>query len=298
MSTTPIVYTEDLVPGARNAIRSCLRVQPDEHVTVITDRETEDIAASLVDQVLEVGASCELHVLEDYGGRPMVAMPAPILEALERSQVSIFAAQPQTGELPSRIQMTDVVNRRKMRHAHMVYISHRIMMEGMRADFGEVDAISTRVLERAKKAKTIRARSAAGSNLEATFSPDIRWLKTSGIISPEKWANLPAGEVLTSPARRRRVRRGRDSWRLSLGPVRGSRDDAPHRHDREQPSRRRPMLATRRPPRFPSLHEPGRKLESGRRVRSRNQHRGPIGDRQHPAGREAPRPPHRVRSPV
>ena len=26
MSTTPIVYTEDLVPGARNAIRSCLRV--------------------------------------------------------------------------------------------------------------------------------------------------------------------------------------------------------------------------------------------------------------------------------
>ena len=44
MSTTPIVYTEDLVPGARNAIRSCLRVQPDEHVTVITDRETEDIA--------------------------------------------------------------------------------------------------------------------------------------------------------------------------------------------------------------------------------------------------------------
>ena len=201
MSTTPIVYTEDLVPGARNAIRSCLRVQPDEHVTVITDRETEDIAASLVDQVLEVGASCELHVLEDYGGRPMVAMPAPILEALERSQVSIFAAQPQTGELPSRIQMTDVVNRRKMRHAHMVYISHRIMMEGMRADFGEVDAISTRVLERAKKAKTIRARSAAGSNLEATFSPDIRWLKTSGIISPEKLANLPAGEVLTSPAR-------------------------------------------------------------------------------------------------
>ena len=26
-------------------------------------------------------------------------------------------------------------------------------------------------------------------------------LKTSGLISPDKWANLPAGEVLTSPAR-------------------------------------------------------------------------------------------------
>jgi len=162
MQTPSIAYAEDLIPGARNAIRSCLRVQPTEHVTVITDRETEDIAASLVDQVREVGASCELHVLEDYGPRPMVAMPQPILQALERSGVSIFAAQPQTGELPSRIQMTDVVNRRHMRHAHMVYISHRIMVEGMRADFGQVDAISTRVLERARKAKTIRARSAAG----------------------------------------------------------------------------------------------------------------------------------------
>jgi aminopeptidase len=201
MLTTPIAYAEDLVPGARNAIRSCLRVQPQEHATVITDRVTEDIAASLVDQVRDVGASCELHVLEDYGPRPMTTMPQPILAALERSGVSIFAAQPQTGELPSRIQMTDVVNRRHMRHAHMVYISHQIMVEGMRADFGEVDAISTRVLERARKAKKIRARSRAGSDLEATFDPEIRWLKTSGIISPEKWANLPAGEVLTAPAR-------------------------------------------------------------------------------------------------
>lgn len=201
MPRTQIVYSEDLIPGARNAIRQCLRVQANEHVTIITDRETEEIAASLEDQARECAAGVELHVLETYGSRPMTAMPAPILAALERSQVSIFAAQPRTGELPSRIQMTDVVNRRKMRHAHMVYISHRIMVEGMRADFNLVDEISQRVLERARKATTIRASSAAGSDLSATFDPSIKWLKTSGIISPEKWANLPAGEVLTAPAR-------------------------------------------------------------------------------------------------
>ena len=198
---TTAAYAEDLVPGARNAVRTCLRVSPEELVTVITDLETEDIAASLADQVRDVGARVEFHVLEDYGDRPMVAMPVPILESLERSQVSIYAAQPKTGELPQRIQMTDVVNRRRMRHAHMVYINHRIMLEGMRADFQQVDAISTRVLERARKAKTIRATSRGGSDLRATFDPQIRWLKTSGIISPEKWANLPAGEVLTAPAR-------------------------------------------------------------------------------------------------
>ena len=31
--------------------------------------------------------------------------------------------------------MTDVVNRRRMRHAHMVNITPEIMTQGMRADF-------------------------------------------------------------------------------------------------------------------------------------------------------------------
>ena len=83
----------------------------------------------------------------------------------------------------------------------MVSISHRIMIEAMRANFDEVDAISCRVLERAKKATKIVATSPAGSRLEATFDPSIKWLKTSGIISTAKWGNLPGGEVLTAPAR-------------------------------------------------------------------------------------------------
>lgn len=75
------------------------------------------------------------------------------------------------------------------------------MCEAMRADFAEVDALSGRVLGRAQKASKIVARSRGGSRLEATFDPGIRWLKTSGIISRQKWGNLPGGEVLTAPAR-------------------------------------------------------------------------------------------------
>jgi leucyl aminopeptidase (aminopeptidase T) len=41
----------------------------------------------------------------------------------------------------------------------------------------------------------------AGTRLRATFSPDIRWISTSGIIRREKWGNLPGGEVFTSPRR-------------------------------------------------------------------------------------------------
>jgi leucyl aminopeptidase (aminopeptidase T) len=195
------VYAEDLVPGARNAVRTCLRIQPRERVVLVTDIETEEIAASLAGEARQVGAEVDAHVMEDYGPRPMLALPPEIRQALETADVSIYAGQPKAGELAFRRALTEIINRRQIRHAHMVSISRQVMCEAMRADFNEVDAISKRVHERAMKARKIVARSAAGSHVEATFDPEIKWLKTSGIISTSKWGNLPGGEVLTSPAR-------------------------------------------------------------------------------------------------
>src|ERR1700687_5145717 len=194
-------FAEDLIPGAKNAIRTCLRVQPQEHVTIVTDQETEEIAASLADQVCDVGSKTEVFVMEDYGPRPMLTLPTVIEAALERAQVSIYAGQPKPGELAFRRALTAIIDRRQIRHAHMVSISHRIMIEAMRANFDEVDAISTRLLARAVETEKIVATSPGGSHVEASFDPSIKWLKTSGIISTSKWGNLPGGEVLTSPAR-------------------------------------------------------------------------------------------------
>ncbi|HXA49667.1 MAG TPA: aminopeptidase, partial [Candidatus Acidoferrum sp.] len=137
----------------------------------------------------------------DLAPRPLVDMPAAVLADMETSQVSIFAVKAQANELRTRMQMTDVVNRRKMRHGHMVNIERRIMLEGMRADFAEVDRISTQVWRVASAAREIRATSPAGTDLVGRFSPNLKWLKTSGIISPNKWGNLPGGETFTTPER-------------------------------------------------------------------------------------------------
>jgi leucyl aminopeptidase (aminopeptidase T) len=194
-----IPFDPELTPGARNAIQVCLRVQPDEKVTVITDEATKEIAASLVRELDAVGAPYRTWVLEDLTPRPLTDLPPEIVEDLETSQVSIFAVQAQTNELRSRMQMTDVVNRRKIRHAHMVNINRQIMLEGMRADFLKVDRISVKVVEMVRRAKQVRARTAAGTDLVADLNPNYRWVKTSGIISPDKWGNLPGGEVFTTP---------------------------------------------------------------------------------------------------
>jgi aminopeptidase len=189
----------ELMPGAYNAIHTCLRLQPEERVTLITDRETREIAEALVQEIESVGAPYSLLVLEDFAPRPLAAMPAPILEDLDRSQVSIFAAQAQMGELGSRIAMTGVINRRRIRHGHMVNITREIMLEGMRADFDEVDRLSARLIAKAERARQIRVTSPAGTDVLAEFAPHLKWLKTSGIITPEKWGNLPGGEIFTSP---------------------------------------------------------------------------------------------------
>jgi aminopeptidase len=197
--TTDAIDAE-LAPGARNAIQVCLRLQLQERVTIITDEATSEIAAALQAEVEEVGSEHAVFVLENYARRPLTAMPEIILDDLARSQVSIFCAQTQPGELTSRTQMTGVVNKRHIRHAHMVNITRQIMLEGMRADFRTIDALSQRLIERARHAERIKCRTPHGTDFEAEFSPKLKWLKTSGIITAEKWGNLPGGEIFTAPA--------------------------------------------------------------------------------------------------
>ncbi len=199
MDLLDVPFDPELTPGARNAVRVCLNIHPSEKVTLITDCQCREIAASLASEIATIGASFQAFVLEEEAQRPLAAFPPRVAADLETSQVSIFAVRVQAHELKSRMQMTDIVNRRRMRHAHMVNINRRIMMEGMRADFHKVDRLSTRVLDLVMHARQVRARTVAGSDFTAELNPGYRWLKTSGLISPDKWGNLPGGEVFTTP---------------------------------------------------------------------------------------------------
>src|SRR5215475_1344556 len=116
-------FDSELSPGARNAVNVCLRVQPSEKVTVITDEATKEIAASIVHELEKVGAPYRGWILEEVAPRPLSEFPREIAADLETSQVSIYAVWAQANELRTRMQMTDIVNRRKIRHAHMVNIN-------------------------------------------------------------------------------------------------------------------------------------------------------------------------------
>jgi aminopeptidase len=196
-----VKFPEEFLEGARNAVTTCLRIKPEEKVTIITDESCITIAASLVSELEKIGCTWNAFILEEIAPRPLKnGMPQEVLADMETSQVSIFAVQVQPNELRSRMDMTDVVNRRHMRHAHMVNITPEVMVEGMRADFNAVDRLSQVVLDKVRKATYVHATNAAGTDIRAELNPTYKWFKTSGIISPEKWGNLPGGECFTAPA--------------------------------------------------------------------------------------------------
>src|SRR5271165_7669989 len=115
---TTTSFDPELTPGAHNAVNTCLRIRPDEKVTVITDLASREIAASIATELVKVGSPFKAFVLEEIADRPLTGLPQEIADDMETSQVSIFAVRVQRNELKSRMEMTDIVNRRRMRHAH------------------------------------------------------------------------------------------------------------------------------------------------------------------------------------
>src|SRR5205809_6283675 len=96
----------DLVPGARNAIDVCLRLKPQERITIGTDTVTREIAAALQREGERIGSEYSLFVLEHCAWRPLKFMPETSLEDLACAQVSILAVQGQRGEVGARSDVT------------------------------------------------------------------------------------------------------------------------------------------------------------------------------------------------
>src|SRR5712664_3537205 len=190
----------DLLPGAKNAVETCLAIKPGERVALIADVPSRAVAASLAAAVENVHALCTSLLLEDFGPRPIKAAPAAVLAALETTDIGVLCMNPQPGELGARMAIVRVVERRQIRYAHMVGVTPEIMQQGMRADYRMVDRLSEKLRARMLRAETLTVKTEAGTQFAAHFDRGLDWVKTSGLISPRYWSNLPAGEVFTTPA--------------------------------------------------------------------------------------------------
>ncbi len=193
-----------LKEGARNAVETCLAVNPADRVCVITDEETQEIGRALAEAAGTAGASVDTLVLESFGRRPITSFPDEMRAAIEKigPTCSLYAAAAKRGEITFRIQLLPwLVHTLKVRHGHMPGISLKLMTDGMLADYNEVSKVTLQVADIVRPARQIHVRSAKGSDLVAEFSPDLRWVPCPGLYHQQAtWGNLPEGEVFTSPA--------------------------------------------------------------------------------------------------
>ena len=194
--TTDIIDAE-LAPGARNAIRVCLRLQPRSASRLSPTRRRPRSRRRCRRKWKKCVPITPFSFWKIHGA-PAPIMPKIILDDLARSQVTFFAAQTQTGELGARREMSAVV---KQTHPPWPHGQHH-SAEHARGHARRLQC------DRCAKPATDRSRAHEQTNYLShahrtrirggTFA-QLKWLKTSGIITPEKWGNLPGGEIFTSP---------------------------------------------------------------------------------------------------
>lgn len=191
--------------GAEQAVKNCVRLQEGEQVVIITDNGAAHIAKEISrhSETISPG-KVQTFVMEEFGDRPddgsrPLAFPDVIGRELAEADVSFYCASGKKGELKSfRMPMLETVEANlKLRHAHMPGIDETLMTTGMAVDYAAVQDMCRKVYDIVAGAASITVTNPAGTNITATFNPDWKWIISDGLIKPDKWTNLPDGEVFT-----------------------------------------------------------------------------------------------------
>ncbi len=188
-----------LVEAAKRVIDGALGVVPGETVLIVHDRSRSDLGNALLDAVSERNALGSVVLLEDVADRPHVALHPTIQSGLASCQASVFIAGFEPGESEMRRDLLSWVQRMRLRHAHMVGVTKRTMLQGMTTDPRRIAQVAAMVRARTRSTSVFSVRGPDGASLQVRCDPAHVWLEHSGVIRPGRWENLPTGEIVTAP---------------------------------------------------------------------------------------------------
>jgi leucyl aminopeptidase (aminopeptidase T) len=193
----------EFAAGARNAVRTCLNIGPEDRVSIIRDRPRTEIAAAIEEEARGTDASVRVWTMEDHVERPATSFPRSIADEILafRPTASFFIGTGMKGELAFRQPMLKLLAQDlRCRHGHMIGISELLMQDGMAADYEEIYRVTRQVHEVVRQADRISVTTTLGTELEATFSPSLKWIPCDGRYWDQgRWGNLPEGETFTCP---------------------------------------------------------------------------------------------------
>ena len=190
----------DVVNAANRILEGALGVVPGERVVVLLDRARSDLASVMIEVAQSIGAVALVFILEEFGERPLVQMPAALAEALRSAQASILMIGHNDSEFTLRYELLTKITELRLRHAHMIGATRASLIAGFSVDPARVVEATRKVRMRIRPTSKLHLKSTSGSDLRITLTPAHRWVEHVGAIRPGRWENLPFGALATAIA--------------------------------------------------------------------------------------------------
>src|SRR5438270_3593424 len=137
----------------------------------------------MVEEASATDAEVRSWLIEEHLQRPARELPAAFADQILhfKPTASFFIASSLPGEISFRKPLLNLLcYELHCRHGHMVGIDRRLMLEGMAADYEEIYRVTRQVYEVVKPASRIEVQTRLGTELVATFSPQLRWVPCDG----------------------------------------------------------------------------------------------------------------------
>lgn len=189
-----------LLGAARNAVKVCLAAKQGERATIICDEVSKIGSAAIARAFEDEGVEVQAFLIEDIGKRPVLRFPTAVTQQLSTSDVSVFWAVPQPGELRARTQILDIAVEKKLRHAHIMGINVDHFISGLHVDYSRIEALQGKLIDMLQTKSLVRVTSPAGTVFNVPLEKDQQFVGVNGIIKPGSWENLPSGQIMSVPA--------------------------------------------------------------------------------------------------
>lgn len=183
-----------LTKAAKNALKHCFSLQPDESVLVITDQPLRKIGFCFFEEAKKISNNTilvEITPRQRHGDEP----PPALAKMMKEFQVLIIP----TSKSMSHTQARREASGAGARCATLPAITLDTMKRTLNADYQKVAERSRKVAELVSGGKIARVTSPAGTDIFMYIEGRKCQADTGLIRNPGDFSNLPAGEAYLAP---------------------------------------------------------------------------------------------------
>ena len=148
---------DELVYGIKQAVRTCVQVKESERVLILKDRESEQIADSIISEVKEITDNLGIYSLEDYDRRPR-EIPKGMLDDVRKSDVLFVITRYYPGEMSIYGPLNKICENSNIKYVVMMDLDEKLLIDGMGINYEMLRDFSRRVYSHIKDARKIRVK--------------------------------------------------------------------------------------------------------------------------------------------